>query len=145
VELRTLFGAVGVAQDSLKALQVFHRQRLQRWRLVGEIVDMMERFESVAPTGLKTDHLYLLLSAQAMSGTLTPSDAATQQDVTDTVKLLSNPALGILAEVNGSTGAYQLTVTADTARKLIRSFARSLESASSRSTSAVTKLAETPT
>jgi Mrr N-terminal domain len=123
-ELRDLFGSPGLAADGVKALAERHNQQHRHWALVGEVVDTMSLYGF---EGLKQDNLYHILRTLAISRGKAPADVPTQLDVADAIAFLASRAVGVLAEVQGSGGAYQLTMSAETARKRLSALARAVD------------------
>jgi len=130
VELKELFSASGLADSGMQALRERRKQHLRHWRLVADIIDTIERFETKMPGGFAptADILRVLLTSQILNSGQSPADVPTLQDVSDAVAFLACRAVGILGEMPDSRGAYQLAMKATTARKRLAALSRFLSS-----------------
>ncbi|MDP8924320.1 MAG: HTH domain-containing protein, partial [Chloroflexota bacterium] len=117
VELRSLFEASGPATQAVEQLQNSAAVTRGRWRLVGELIALVEEL----PVGVYADaqKLWLLLSFQHKE------NAPSRDAVEDAVSILASRALGVLRPINGS-GEYQLTMQAETAKRRVRAFAQAV-------------------
>jgi hypothetical protein len=122
-ELRDLFLSPGLADVAVKTVRERHSQHRRHWELIAEVVQTMARF---GPDGLKRDNLYHILRALTISSGRPLSDVPTQQDVIESVAFLASRAVGVLAEVPGSDGAYQLTMSVQTARERLNALTRAV-------------------
>lgn len=129
IELRDVFKSAGTSEDGLKSLAERHNQHVRLWQLVSDIVDVFDELERKAAGGFsaKVDQLQLVLTTRALMGNVAAAQIPTQDEATSTVALLSNPAVGILAEVPGSGGAFQLVMRGRTARKRLAALSRAFE------------------
>ena len=121
-ELRDLFMSPGIADGALRCLRERHVQHRRHWALASQIIQRMDGLSQVTPNGLKADNLYYYLLA--VSGSKTIAEAPTQQYVADAIAFLASRAVGVLAEVPGSGGAYQLGMSTKTARERLAALAR---------------------
>ena len=123
-ELRDLFLSPGLADNAMKPLRERHNQHRRHWALIGEIADTLPQF---GPDGLKHDNLYHILRALAISRGRPLAEAPTQQDVADAIAFLASRAVGVLAEVQGSGGAYRMTMSTKTARERLHALAHAVD------------------
>lgn len=126
IELRELFAAPGLADASVQMLKARHQQHLRHWRLVGEIVETMDRFQRQMPSGFTptVDQLHHVLLGQSGGAVVA---VPSQQDVADAVAFLASRATNVLTEVPGAARTYQLTMSAETAGMRVRALARGMQ------------------
>ena len=117
VDLRLLFEGAGPITQAIEQLRQTAIATRTRWRLIGELIALVEQL----PSGVYADaqKLWLLLSFQHRES------APSLDAVEDALMLLSSKAVGVLRPINGS-GEYQLTMQAETAVRRIRALARAL-------------------
>jgi hypothetical protein len=114
IELRELFVAAGRADAGMAALREFHRQHWRRWRLLAELIDVVN---SSIEFALEVRTMLVLLTQRMKARGDSAPDLPTLQDVIDAVGFLSSRPLAVLIEVPDSGGAYQLTMSVDTAHR----------------------------
>jgi len=128
VELRVLFEAPGRVTKGMEQLRQLAQATLARWRLLGELVTLLEQL----PAGEYADaqKLWLLLFFQHKE------NAPLREAVEDAVNILSSRAVGVLRPINGSDG-YQVTMQADTAIRRLHAMVQALEREASPANQAV--------
>lgn len=118
VDLRILFETPGLVTKAMEQLRQLAQATRGRWRLLGELVTLIEQL----PAGVHADaqKLWLLLSFQHKE------NAPLREAVEDAVNILSTRAVGVLRPINGSD-EYQLTMQAETAVRRLGAMAQALE------------------
>ncbi len=112
LELRMLFETPGPATSAVEQLRQTAQQSLMRWRLLGNVLTLVEQL----PVDADTRNLWLLLAMQQRE------NPPTQEAVEDAVAVLASRAVGALRLRNGS-GEYQSTMQRSTALRRLRALA----------------------
>jgi hypothetical protein len=128
-DMRDLFAASGRADAGIQTLGERAREHARHWQLIAQIIDTIGRYERQRPGGFapKVEHMHLLLETQALNAGQPYTVVPTPQEVEDAITFLASRAVGILADVPGSNGAYHLVVSPETARRRLRALARMVD------------------
>lgn len=129
IELKSLFDVMGLDDFGIQSLRERCEQHRRHWQLLAKVIDTISIFDARRLGGFapKVEQLHLALETQVVTAGQPYSSAPTEHDVQDAVTFLASRAAGILGEVSGSEGKYQLVVSPETARKRVLALARYIQ------------------